>query len=76
MSRSPITHAAALKALSDLYAAVVSPDMGQADLQAALDRADHVLVSTWHADPASLYCAAKQAKEAARAKLKASKRKA
>jgi hypothetical protein len=54
MSRSPITHAAALKALSDLYSAVVSPDKGQADLQAALDRADHVLVSTWHADPSSL----------------------
>lgn len=68
-----ITHAAALKALSDLYDAVVSPDKGQADLSAALDRADAVLVATMRAEPADVYCAAKQAKQAAKAKLKRSR---
>ncbi len=69
-----ITHAAALKALSDLYDAVVSPDKGQADLSAALDRADAVLVATMMADPAAVYCAATQAKQAAKAKLKQAKK--
>lgn len=69
-----ITHAAALKALSDLYDAVVSPDKGQADLSAALDRADAVLIATHRADPAAVYCAAKQAKQAAKAKLKQAKK--
>lgn len=76
MSMSPITHAAALKALTDLYDAVLSPYKTQADLAAAVRQAHGVISATHNADPASLYCAAKQAKEAARAKLKASRRKA
>jgi hypothetical protein len=76
MSRSTITHSAALKALVDLYSAVVRPDKTQADLQSALDYADAVLTDTYFAGPADRYCAAKQAKEAAKARLKASKRKA
>lgn len=71
MSKSMITHAAALKALSDLYAAVTSPYKTHADLSAALDLADAVLVATHRADPADVYCAAKQAKDQAKARLKA-----
>lgn len=73
MSKSTITHAAALKALVDLYAAVVRPDKTEADLQSALDYADVVLTDTYFADPADRYCAAKQAKDAAKARLKASR---
>jgi hypothetical protein len=74
MSKSPITHAAALKALTDLYDAVLSPYKTQADLAAAVRQAYVVISATHTADPASLYCAAKQAKEAAKARLKASRR--
>lgn len=74
MSRSTITHAAALKALVDLYSAVVRPDKTQEDLQSALDYADVVLTDTYFADPAAVYCAAKQAKQAAKAKLKQAKK--
>lgn len=59
----------------DLYSAVVRPDKTQADLSAALDYADAVLTDTYFADPAARYCAAKQAKDAAKARLKASRKK-
>jgi hypothetical protein len=68
-----ITHAAALKALSDLYDAVLSPYKTQADLSAAVHQAYAVISATHNADPADVYCAAKQAKQAAKAKLKRAK---
>lgn len=70
-----ITHAAAIKALSDLYDAVLSPYKTTQDLEAAVRQAYVVISATHNADPASAYCAAKQAKYAAKARLKASRQK-
>ena len=75
MSKSPITHAAALEALAHLHhAATGFVAKGGFDSMAvlfdALSKAALVLDATAKATPADQYTAAKQAKQAAKAKLK------
>ena len=76
MSKSPITHAAALEALAHLHHASTGfVAKGGFDSMAvlfdALSKAALVLDATAKAAPAEAYCHLKQAKAEAKAKLKA-----
>jgi hypothetical protein len=75
MSKSPITHAAALEALGNLHHAVFEHLAGRdnAGLADALSKAAHVLHATANAAPVEIYCHLKQAKAEAKAKLKAAR---
>jgi hypothetical protein len=76
MSKSMITHAAALEALATLHLAAAEHIAGRGfgsgmSLPDAMSKAAHVLIATANATPAEVYCHLKQAKAAAKAKLKA-----
>jgi len=76
MSKSMITHAAALKALADLHLAAAEHIAGSTfgsgtTLPEAMSKAAHVLIATANATPEEVYCHLKQAKAEAKAKLKA-----
>lgn len=77
MSHSDITHGAAIRALAGMLEAAkheaTHGNWPSTMTLRAMIRAEQVLAATANATPAEVYCHLKQAKAAAKAKLKAGK---